>query len=273
MKILVAISLVVTTITSIGAEVSSVSLVPAANMTRAELWYEKPTAPPRAVLVLCPGVNGSGEDLIRSPVWQDFARHNNLGLVGLSFASEIEAIHDGTGYYYASKGAGSKLLEGIKEIYGRDMPLLLYGFSGGAHFTSRFEEWKPESIIAWCAYSAMWWDTPQLREHSAPGIVACGDEDPRIGASLIYFKQGRALGKPWLWVCLPETAHTGSSRLDEFVRRYFSSVLNAQLRNEILVDIDQKIQIADPTGRELLTMTAVLPSSDLFTNWAALHQP
>ena len=124
----------------LAADVTTLHLVPSPNMDRADLYYLLPIDHPKAVLVLSPGVNGSGESLIRSPTWQQFAQQNHLGLVGLSFASQEKMILDGTGYYYASKGSGEKLLEGIRKIYGKDLPLLLYGFSGGAHFTSRFEE-------------------------------------------------------------------------------------------------------------------------------------
>jgi len=197
-----------------GDETSSIAMSPARAMTRAELWFVKPANPPKAVLVLCPGANGSGESLARAPEWQNFAHDNNLGLVGLSFASDLENIHDGTGYCYASKGSGEKLLKGLKSIFGTELPVVLYGTSGGAHFTSRFEAWNPEKVLGWCAYSAGWWDNPQPNATTTPGIVACGDEDPRLGASLIYFKQGRALNKPWLWICLPKTAHEGSSALE-----------------------------------------------------------
>jgi pimeloyl-ACP methyl ester carboxylesterase len=182
-----------------GVEV--IHLAPSSNMDRADLYYEilqQNTSLPKAVLILSPGCNGNGESLVRSPSWKEFARRNHLALVGLSFASPEKAIHDGTGYYYASKGSGDKFLEGIRKIYGKDLPLLLYGFSGGAHFTSRFEEWAPSRVIAWCADSAGWWDVPQPSGVSPPGIVACGENDPRYGASLSYFKQGRAAGKPWL---------------------------------------------------------------------------
>jgi pimeloyl-ACP methyl ester carboxylesterase len=179
-------------------ELEVIHQAPSANMDRADLYFVLPIDHPKAVLVLSPGVNVSGESLIRSPAWQQFAQQNHLGLVGLSFSSPEKMILDGTGYYYASKGSGEKLLEGIRKIYGKDLPLLLYGFSGGAHFTSRFEEWAPSRVIAWCADSAGWWDEPKLSAITPPGIVACGENDPRYGASLSYFKQGRAAGKPWL---------------------------------------------------------------------------
>ena len=123
-----------------AAVVEFLHLAPASGMDRADLYYVAPINNPKAVLILSPGCNGNGESLIRSPAWQEFASEHHLGLVGLSFSSPEKAIHDGTGYYYASKGSGEKLLEGIRKIYGKDLPLLLYGFSGGAHFTSRFEE-------------------------------------------------------------------------------------------------------------------------------------
>src|ERR1700704_6423189 len=103
---------------------------------------------------------GNGESLVRSPKWIEFARKNKLGLVGLSFASPISAINNGTGYYSVSNGSGKLLLEGILKIYRRELPLLLYGTSGGAHFTSRFVQWNPRNVISWSAYAAGWWDEP-----------------------------------------------------------------------------------------------------------------
>lgn len=256
-----------------GRDIQVLHLPPAEHMERADLWYLKTSSKPRAVLVLCPGVNGNGAALVRSPEWQKFADSNNLGLVGLSFSSPLEAILNRTGYYYASRGSGEVLLAGIRKIFGRDLPLLLYGISGGAHFTSRFEEWKPDRVLSWCAYSAEWWDNPQKSKFSPPGIVACGEEDSRYGATLIYFKQGRAIGKPWLWVSLANTGHHGSPKLDEFVREYFSTVLNAQGGSEKYVDIDQKTQVEGAFVRDFPSLTACFPDARLFDSWKALNSP
>ena len=168
----------------IAADMEMLHLEPAANMERADLCYETPLANPRAVLILCPGSNGNAEKSIRSSAWQAFAHSNNVGLVGLSFASSLEHIHDGTGYYYASKGSGDKLLEGIHKIYGKDLPLLLYGFSGGAHFTSRLEEWKPDRVLIWCAYSAEWWDMP--RHNVQKGISSPSDLQGVMSICILY---------------------------------------------------------------------------------------
>ncbi len=254
-------------------KIETLRLEPAPNMTRAELHHVATVPNPKAVLVLCPGCNGSGEDLIRSSKWIAFAKEHQLGLVGLSFASPMPAIHDGTGYYYASKGSGEKLLEGILKIYGKDLPMLLYGFSGGAHFTSRFEEWRPDKVIAWCAYSAGWWDKPKPNPTSPPGIVACGDEDSRYGASLIYFKQGRAAGKSWLWVSLPHVGHSRNTELDQFVRSYFFDILDHSQKIPLWVDIDQQLEVPLSNQITYPSLTGWLPSQTLFESWRNIHAP
>lgn len=259
--------------TATAYDIQTLVLVPEKNMNRAELHYLQTPPTPKAVLVLCPGVNGSGDRLISSSVWQEFAKAHHLGLVGLSFASPSYAIHDGSGYYYASKGSGQLLLEGIRQIYGDDLPLVLCGFSGGAHFTSRFTEWKPERVLTWCAYSAGWWDMPVKAKITPPGIVACGDEDHRYGASLIYFKQGRAAGKPWLWLSLPKTGHTSSEVLNEFVRNYFSTILTGNFHHAIWVDIDMKTRITKAEAEHQPSLSGWLPSENLLQPWKGIHEP
>jgi pimeloyl-ACP methyl ester carboxylesterase len=283
-------------------ELEVIHLAPSANMDRADLYYVLPIDHPKAVLVLSPGVNGSGENFVRSPAWQQFAQQNHLGLVGLSFASaspdalalraasqattrfpplvvasSCDPLHDGTGYYYASMGSGNKLLEGIRMIYGKDLPLLLCGFSGGAHFTSRFEEWAPSRVIAWCADSAGWWNVPQPSAISPPGIVACGENDPRYGATLSYFKQGRAAGKPWLWVSLPKLGHQASPSLEEFARKYFEAVLrrgaSSALSGGVWVDVDTKKVITESEAMAVPSESGWLPDASLTKDWRKIHDP
>lgn len=302
MKCLLIILLVLSSGRLKASEIECLHLDPVPGISRADLYYLASPAIPKAVLVISPGCNGNGESLIRSPVWQGLARRNHLGLVGLSFASaspdalalraasqattrppplvvasSSDPLHDGTGYYYASKGSGEKLLEGIRKIYGKDLPLLLYGFSGGAHFTSRFEEWAPSRVVAWCADSAGWWDDPKPSGISPPGIVACGENDPRYGASLSYFKQGRVAGKLWLWVSLPKIGHQASPALEEFARKYFEAVLkrggSSDLSGGTWVDVDTKKVITESEAMALPSESGWLPDPSLIDNWRKIHEP
>jgi hypothetical protein len=267
-------------------------MAPAKDMQRAEVVALTTLESPRAVLVLCPGCNGDGTEWIKQAVWQQFAREHSLGLVGLSFASEVPLLTHGRGYYYVSNGSGQVLLDALRKIYHRDLPLLLYGFSGGAHFTSRFVEWQPQRVLSWCAYSAGWWDHPQPAAQTPSGIVACGDEDgERYGASLIYFKQGRAAGKPWTWVSVPKIGHARSSELEAFVRSYFTASLALADRPLSVSDRDARAHTAIASGgpewrdvdtKDVLTfvqaaaqpsLSAWFPDHETATQWAAFHTP
>lgn len=257
-------------------EVIKLSLKPTLGMTRADLYHVDTVRNPAAVLVLCPGCNGNGEELISDPQWQMFAKKQNLGLAGISFASRMEDLHNGKGYYYAHNGSGKLLLEGISKLFGRDLPVLIYGFSGGAHFTSRFVEWKPERVTTWCAYSAGWWDEPKPSHIMPPGIVACGENDERLGASLVYFKQGRAAGKPWLWIGIPNNGHSPDKRTESFVRDYFVAILansgnDDPTKSGLWIDVDQRSVTDIKVVRQYPSITGWLPNTELLNLWQSLN--
>lgn len=258
-----------------ATKVEKISLPLIPDLQRADIYILKLTEQPAGLLVLCPGCNGNGKDWIENPVWRKFAQEHNLDLIGISFASDVSLLKNGRGYYYAHLGSGQLLLDGIRQAYDQDLPLILYGFSGGAHFTSGFVEWKPDRVIAWCAYSAEWWDIPSAKAMSPPGLVACGEDDPRLGASLIYFKQGRAVGKPWLWLCAPHTGHSIYPPAESFVRRYFSAILDKTRINKSgeWVDIDQKSLATPEVIQDQPSATGWLPDPTLLTQWQEVHQP
>ncbi|MDD4017067.1 MAG: hypothetical protein PHV28_03895 [Kiritimatiellae bacterium] len=162
----------------------------------------------------------------------------------------------------------------MDRIFGKQLSLLLYGFSGGAHFAARFAEWKPERVAAWCAYSAGWWDEPKTSDNMPPGIVACGEADGRLGASLSYFKQGRAAGKPWLWIGVPGNGHSPDGRVEAFVRDYFSAVLDGMatggVKTGLWVDVETKTKASEEVLRFHPTGIGWLPDAGLFSAWQSL---
>jgi hypothetical protein len=264
-----------------AGEVRKFSFPLPTDMRRADVYAVETATTPRALLVLCPGCNGNGHDLICQAAWRRFAAENNIGLLGLSFASDESLLPDERGYYYASKGSGAILLRAVDQIYGHKIPLLLYGFSGGAHFTSRFVEWKPAEVLGWCAYSAGWWDNPLPSQKTPPGVLACGEDDgARYGATLSYFLQGRAYGKPWTWVSLAKTGHVASRDLDEFVREYFAALLACGLPGKeplpldaCWYDNDSRERTTPQQVNQHPTLTSWLPSESVARKWRALHQP
>lgn len=257
-----------------NSQIECISLTKTKEIQRADLYVFHPSFEPQGILVLCPGCNGSGEDFLKDNIWKQFAAKNKLALAGLSFASEIQQLQEGKGYYYAEQGSGKLLLDGISKTFPKELPILLYGFSGGAHFTSSFVEWKPERVLTWCAYSAEWWIEPQKHEKTPPGIVACGDYDgSRYGASQMFFSKGRSFGKPWTWISIQNKGHEGSRELDEFVRGYFTAILNLNKNEGEWCDIETKRSLSLQEVQAQPTLATWLPNKELSKAWRTLHHP
>nr|DAH48338.1 MAG TPA: Esterase.3A [Caudoviricetes sp.] len=182
-----------------------------------------------AILVLAPGMNTDGTFFLKESPWMDFAKRNNLGVIALNYSSLAEdLLENRKGYYWPEQGSGQALLDEIKRVYGKDLPIILYGFSGGAQFVSRFVDWCPDRIIAWCAYSAQFWDYPKdgSKITKARGIVACGDQDGlRWQPSFGFYYQGRKNKRPWIWVNISNTGHNRSAKFEKFVRQFFDEEL------------------------------------------------
>ncbi|MEI9896995.1 MAG: hypothetical protein WDN28_24835 [Chthoniobacter sp.] len=262
-----------------AADLKELSFAPPRDLRRADIYTLEVARSPKAVLILCPGCNGNGQALVSQPIWQQFATDHQMGLIGISFASDEGLFPLGRGYYYASKGSGDVLLTAVRQIYGRDLPLALYGFSGGAQFVSRFVEWHPDRVLTWCAYSAGWWDKPVRSNPSPPGIVACGEDDSsRFGASLSYFLQGRAAGKPWTWVSVARTDHRYSESLDAFVRVYFACCLQRGLTPNYVPDLgrhwfdnDLKKPVDAATAQARPCLFSWLPDETVAAKWSTFE--
>jgi dienelactone hydrolase len=148
---------------------------------------------------------------------------------------------------------------------------LLYGFSAGGMFTNQFVDWRPGRVAAWCACAGE--DEEQSAEPSPPGIIACGEYDgSHYGADLSYFKKGRALGKPWLWISVPKTDHQPTARVEAFTRQYFKAVLDGK-QQACWIDIDYKTQITFEEAARIPSISAWLPNRQLFQEWSNIHQP
>ena len=227
----------------------------------------------KAVLVLCPGMNSDGIHFLKEQPWLDFARENRLGLIAIHFRSDPESLYgpEREGYYWPEQGSGPVLLSAIAAEYGAELPILIYGFSGGAQFTSRFVEWVPERIVAWAAYSAQFWDSPRPSETNPPGIVACGEYDGvRWHSSFSYFYEGRQLDKPWIWVSLPETGHYRHAALEQFVRDFFASVYNSA-GPATFADVESGELFDAPDKSVQSELLGIFPCDTLRKAWHDVH--
>lgn len=234
----------------------------------------------RGVLVLCPGQNGSSEGFLREKEWREFAERESLALAGFRFVSNDDDLKNGRGYFVASRGSGELLEEGLKKAGLAGVPVLLYGFSGGAHFAMSFAAWKPDRVAGFCLYSFAWWSPPP-KGLVSPALVVCGQSDgARYGSTFAYFQAGRRQGKPWTWMSLEGLGHEPSPKLDDFVRRYFSCLVRSAegiegreaLKGRV-VAVDNMTEKAVAGDRSNDVGVSLLPCADLAQEWRTLHHP
>lgn len=255
-----------------------ITMKPTSEIERAELYVWKPEGKLKAAMVFCPGHNGSGESFADNKEWRTFAARNQIALVGLSFASPMRLTKQGKGYSHVERESGKILLEAIEEEFSRnDLPLLFYGYSAGARFSTSFLAWKPERVMSWCASGVGTWpDLPVIKD-VAPGIVACGEFDAACyWSSLNYFQMGRRKGYPWAWISLAETGHQQSQRLDDFVMAYFELVLSgAKVRfDEKKFDIATSCLVLSTESEQWEIFLSCLPANqDLSERWLKIHYP
>jgi pimeloyl-ACP methyl ester carboxylesterase len=222
-----------------------------------------------AILVLCPGQNADGTQFFEDERWRLFAQSHGLAIVVPHFVSDDEVLRSGRGYFDAKRGSGLLLLSALDDHGLSDLPIMIFGFSGGAHFAMSFAAMRPDLVRGFCAYSFGWF-TPPTEHIVVPAIVACGQHDAgRYGASFAYFQQGRSHGLPWLWVSLKDQEHSSSTDLEAFARIFFKSLLAPSRSPVIEVDNISK-QLVTAADRRI---TSILPCTEVLKSWMAIHQP
>ena len=259
------------------AEVVTVKLPKTSYLDTAELSYETSLQPINGVLVLVPGMNGDGRVLAAEKPWLDFAETQGLGLVGVSFSSSPALLYGNPaqGYYYPEQGSGEALLTGLHKIYRKDVGILLYGFSGGAQFGSRFAELYPKRLLSWAAYSASFWSPPRsANQATSPGIIACGEFDAeRYGPSFAYFQQGRRKSARWTWVSIGNVGHMRHKRFEEFVRAYFAAILDGKFDHAQWLDAETKHTTTEEDRLLNPALAVWLPTPEIADLWLKLHHP
>lgn len=257
-----------------AATIEKLSIDHTVEMDRADCHYATFSKVPRAVLVLCPGTNESGVEMMEEVEWRKFADDNELGLLSISFASDLAVLALGEGYPMAADGSGAVLLKAIKTAFGSDLPLVIYGFSAGALFAAEFADWAPDRVVAWSGYAAGEGGVPKSRAKGPPGLLICGEYDAaRYSSMLAYFKRGRAMGRPWLWLSLPKTDHVFSPESEVFVRSFLSAILRGGGGESQWVDIDRESALSEEDAVKQPFQTGYLPDVKLLSEWQRLHEP
>ena len=102
-----------------------------------------------SAIVLVPGLDGKGEDMIDKD-WMTFADKKNWIIISPSFVFEgSEAFQKGTSYQYPKVWSGGALNEIFKRFSAKGLKisnLYLMGFSAGAQFVGRYSLSNPQRV-------------------------------------------------------------------------------------------------------------------------------
>ncbi len=157
-------------------------------------------------------------------------------------------------YYYAGNGSGEALLKLLDTRYPTQPPLLLFGFSGGGHFASRFQELRSDRVKAWAVTGVNWWDEPPegAPEDFPPGIVMTGELEPNLPRTIQAFQKRNAMGFHVLWCGFKDTEHTMPYHALPLVQEFFEAILENATPDwqRVACGEDDAGQVPSPAVRE-----------------------
>lgn len=186
---------------------------------------------PKAILVLAPGGAGDGTNLVKLDHWKEYAKKENLALLGVYVKSD-------------SEGAASRLLNAIEIISKhnnlnelQDLPFLLRGFSHGGGFSYAFSKFYKNKVIA---YANIKGNVVDVNEKLPPGLFIIGENDNEIRNEYIKksFLSQREKNAVVCFATEPRVGHDiGNS--DDLVKSFFSEVLDKRTRGKELIEVDE----------------------------------
>ncbi|CAN3992646.1 hypothetical protein [Methylocystis bryophila] len=218
-----------------------VSIAPGPNYDKAKfsLWHPEDAGPLHAVVVLMPGSNQDGRPDVRDPFWQDFARRNNVALMGCYFTDAPHDLAFIENYANAAQGSGQALLDALQALSNRaqhpelaNAPLLLWGVSAGGEFNYEFTAWKAERVIGFIVNKGGIYFSALLPSAArrVPGLFYSGelDLDSRKRVISGLFALNRRAGALWAFAEEPNVSHD-DKRSRELAAIFFESVLPLRL--------------------------------------------
>ncbi|HUJ43901.1 MAG TPA: dienelactone hydrolase family protein [Opitutaceae bacterium] len=216
---------------------SDVEIPPGSNFAVAAFrwWHPPETKALLGVVVLVPGSNSDGRNQVEDPLWQDFARHHSLALVGCWFRDRPHENMNIEDYARAPEGSGWALLEAVDRLAkaaahpeAATARLLLWGISAGGEFNYEFACWKPERVEAFVVNKGGYYFThlAPAATRAVPGIFFVGGKDEafRIQSIQGIFAVNRQAGAAWKLIVEPDAGHE-LGKSGELAAEFFAEVI------------------------------------------------
>jgi len=199
---------------------------------------------PRAIVVLLPGSNTDGRNLVDQPEWRVWAAAHRVALLGCFFQDPPKPDDWIENYVRAADGSGPALLDALGQLAAAahqpavaGLPLALVGASAGGEFAYEFTCWRPERVLAFVAHKGGVYFThlapPAARR--VPGLFFIGGRDlmhRRLSLTGVW-SMGRRADALWALVDEPDVGHDESA-FAPLSRVFLDDVLGLRLPGQEL---------------------------------------
>lgn len=193
-----------------NAETYEVTMEPSAihNMAAFKMWINPEAKKLRGILMLNPGSNSDGRNLVDNEFWQAFATKHDFALMGTYLTDHKHPNMMIEEYIQVSQGSGHAMIDAIDHFAkasGHEelsyAPFLLWGHSAGGELNYEIAAWIPERVIAFVVNHGGYYysSIPPEATRQTPGLFFIGLDDlPSRNAIIkgIYLTNRRA-GALW----------------------------------------------------------------------------
>lgn len=270
------------------------SIMNGANFEKAafRLWVGKGIKEVRGIIVLVPGSNGDGRDMINQVEWQALANKHSMALLACNFKDKASGNRAIEHYADVSKGSGQAMFDiidrfanqsGHKEL--SKAPLALWGMSAGGEVNYELACWKPERIISFIVNKGGVYYTALASEaaRAVPGVFLTGEVDNPYRSNIVkgIFSINRRFGAKWMYAEEPGVGHQ-FSKSEAFALKYFDQIIPLRLPNNIgapllplstegfIGEVDsQKVSVFQK-GTRYKGVTVWLPNKAIADLWLSL---
>lgn len=177
-----------------------------------EMWFPPKVVDkvvkPRAVVVLVPGSNGDGRNMVDWKGWQEFANETDTALIGCCFQDKNPTGIEG--YCKAAEESGPALLWSLREYSDRmkmdleHIPLLIWGFSAGGQFSYEMNAAFPERVGGFVVNKGGIYYSSLVSElaRKTPGLFFIGQKDDQWRQDVVHglIAVNRRGGAKWVLV-------------------------------------------------------------------------
>ncbi len=246
------------------------------NFTEAKfrLRLDAPESLTKGLLVLTPGWNGDGRNLMDDAGWRQFAKQAGFGIIGVCLRSEEKKA---SVYHIVDQGSGEAFRRALVELAKAsrhtevaDAPLIAWGHSAGGQFSYGLACFMPERVIAFAAVKGGIYQTRfSPLALKVPGIFVIGEKDePWRQASITQvFESGRQAGAAW---CVAWEANSGHEigRSREVIEPFFRDALALRMSSGKLRGVvPEQCWSGSRASLELKPPGTPLPANLMSTVW------